>query len=77
MPFLGALADDAALRGALRTVPTDAGNPPASPCSVPAARLVATALWQGNPAYVFVGTDGGARVVSENGCGTLAVVPLP
>jgi hypothetical protein len=43
---------------------------------VPDAQLVATVVWQGTAAFVFVDTAGHAHVVSQAGCAPLADVPL-
>ena len=75
---LGPIDDPALLRSALNTTSLAAASgPPPNPCPVPSADLVATVVWQGTPAYVYVTAAGDdATVVGQDGCQTLAVVPL-
>ena len=81
LPALGTVDDAASLRAALATasgpLAATAAASPSDGCAVAGSRLVASVIWQGVPALVFVDGAEHAVVVSQATCARLADVPLP
>jgi hypothetical protein len=78
---LGAVDDADGLRVALAAAPAPALSQSTAsgadgPCTVPGARLVATVVWQGTPALVFVDGANVALLVDQSTCMSVGSVPL-
>ena len=81
VPALGAIDDGGALRTALAAAPAplaaaEAAAAADEPCAVAGGQLVATVVWQGTLAFVYVDGARSAEVVSQDDCAALAEVPL-
>jgi hypothetical protein len=81
LPALGAVDDADGLRAALAAAPAPAlsqstASDADGPCTVPGARLVASVVWQGTPALVFVDGSDVALLVDQSTCMSVGSVPL-
>ncbi len=78
---LGAIDDADSLRAALAAIPPTLRSAATSAefdssCTLPDAGIVAVAVWQGTPAFVFLDQANVATAVSQSTCAPLATVPL-